>query len=429
MPPNDPIRLLCLADIHLGRSAPSLPAEFDLTRYTSRAAWEELVHYATSHPIDAVLLAGDVVDQDDLFFETYNAFEKGVRKILNQGIPIIAVAGNHDSAIFRKLVQTLSSPHFYLLGKEGKWESVNLAFKGREISFAGWSFPEQHAAYNPLKKYREDLPMNCPAATIGLLHCDCPGNQQSLYAPVKVEDFQSLPPQAWVLGHSHKPVIFSEDPLVFYCGSLQGLDSSESGSHGAHLLNLFPSGQIKKETVPFSKIRWEKLEISDISLDSFEETLIRELLALHHSLIQDNSPLEIVGCRLTLSGRTKGFRAMPESIEKLYGRTLLSQPNLEGREIHYFIENVVNETKPDINLYELAEGKDPVAHLARRLIEIQEGKTPLEPARQSIEKMQIKFPHFAHQQLSDEQLKELLFKSGFHALDLLLSQKEGKNEA
>lgn len=117
-----------------------MPDEFDFTRYTSRASWEELVSFIILHPVDAILLASDVVDQDDLFFETYHAFENGIRKILDKGIPIIAVSGNHDSAVFRKRVNTITSPHFHLLGKEGKWESVSLTFKSEKSVLRGGLF-------------------------------------------------------------------------------------------------------------------------------------------------------------------------------------------------------------------------------------------------------------------------------------------------
>lgn len=427
MSAQNPIRLLCLADVHLGRGSPSLPEGIDLTHYTSRTAWRQLIHYATTHPIDAVLIAGDVVDQDDLFFETYCAFESGIRKILQCGIPVIAVAGNHDSKVFKKMTQTIASSHFYLLGKEGDWETLSLTIRDKLFRFAGWSFPKPHVSDNPLKTFPQNLLRDPDSTFIGILHCDCPGNVDSVYAPVKVEDFLSLPPNIWVLGHSHKPVVFNHDPLIFYCGSLQGLDSSECGTHGAHLLSLYPNGEVKKDLLSFANIRWEKMELP-VS-DSLEEAVILKLQALHQNLMSEPFSPEIIGCQLTLSGRTKEFRSLPEIIKKLVGHTILSRIHPTGREIHYFINHVINQTKPDLNLEELAAGDDPIALLANEIRGIQNGTISLEKAKNIIEKMHIRFPQFTDLSLSEEKIKELLLRSAFGVLDLLLSQKESQHEA
>lgn len=439
MSTQDSIRLLCLADIHLGRSSSSvLPEELDFTCFTPRKAWEEVVEYAISskNGIDAILLAGDVVNQNDLFFETYHAFEKGVRRLLEAGIHLIAVAGNHDASVFRKLVRSIASPHFHLLGQEGKWESVALTLKNRTIRFDGWSFPDDHVSYNPLAKYKKELADPDPdEMAIGLLHCDCPGAPLSPYAPVKIEDFRGLPPRAWVLGHSHKSVVFEHNPLIFYCGSLQGLDPGESGDRGAHLLDIYPDGKLQKTFVSFAKVRWEKVtcSLAEISLDDFEETLIQTLQTLHLSLKSESPFLYAVGCRLFLHGRTSAFKKIPSTLEKLKKKIIFSQSNLSGKEVYYFIEKVENQTQPDYDLQRLAETADPAGLLAKHLIALQakgaEAHQLCQKARQKLVTAQMKYAQFTDIPLPDEKLLELMLQSGFHSLNLLLSQKDASYEA
>jgi len=438
MSTQDSIRLLCLADIHLGRSSASaMPDELDFTCFTPRKAWEEVIQYALSpkNNIDAILLAGDVVNQNDLFFETYHVFESGVRRLLEAGIHLIAVAGNHDASVFQKLVRSIASPKFHLLGQEGKWESITLTLKSRLIRFDGWSFPADHVNYNPLDQYKKELPVaKAHEISIGLLHCDCPGNSLSPYAPVKIEDFQGLSPHAWVLGHSHKSVVFRDNPLVFYCGSLQGLDPGETGDHGAHLLDIYSDGRIQKNFVSFAKIRWEKVtcSLADVSIDDFEETLIQTLQTLHLSLKTESPFLYAVGCRLSLHGRTSAFKNIPSIIEKLKKRVVFSQPNLAGKEVYYFIEKIENHTQPHYDLQRLAETADPAGLLAKHLLTLQasDSQTHLlcQKARQQLNAKKQKYAQFTEVDLTEEKLLELMLQSGFHTLNLLLSQKDALHE-
>lgn len=433
------IRLLCLADIHLGcSSSAAMPEELDFTCFTPRKAWDEVVEYAISpkNGIDAILLAGDVVNQNDLFFETYHAFERGVRRLLEAGIHLIAVAGNHDASVFRKLVRTIASPRFHLLGQEGKWESVALTLKNRTIRFDGWSFPDDHVSYNPLDRYKKELAdPDLHEIAIGLLHCDCPGTPLSPYAPVKIEDFRGLSPRAWVLGHSHKSVVFEHNPLIFYCGSLQGLDPGESGDHGAHLLDIYPDGKLQKTFISFAKVRWEKVtcSLAEVPLDDFEETLIQTLQTLHLSLKTESPFLYAVGCRLSLHGRTSAFKKIPSALEKLKKRIIFSQSNLSGKEVYYFIEKAENHTQPDYDLQHLAETADPAGLLAKHLIALQangsETHQLCQNARQKLEATQKKYAQFTDVPVSDAKLLELMLQSGFYTLNLLLSQKDTSHEA
>ena len=73
---NDPrIRILCAADIHLGR-APALPGAqaFDLNE---RSAWDFVVASALAQEVDLVLLAGDVIESENQFFETRGPLKQG----------------------------------------------------------------------------------------------------------------------------------------------------------------------------------------------------------------------------------------------------------------------------------------------------------------------------------------------------------------
>ncbi len=85
MPPQSPVSILFVGDMHLGRRASRVPdsacemGQFKRAELSPRAAWSRVVQAAIDHQVQAVALAGDLVDQDDDLFEA--------RAVLEQGIP------------------------------------------------------------------------------------------------------------------------------------------------------------------------------------------------------------------------------------------------------------------------------------------------------------------------------------------------------
>lgn len=66
------MKLLAAADLHLGRALGGVPSQW-AEQYSPRHAWTALIDEAVSRKVDAVLLAGDVVDRQNRFFEAYSA--------------------------------------------------------------------------------------------------------------------------------------------------------------------------------------------------------------------------------------------------------------------------------------------------------------------------------------------------------------------
>ena len=89
------MKLLAVGDIHLGRTPSRLPPELaDRARELGPAeAWRRAVNAAIAAEVGAVLLAGDVVERDDDFFEAYRELSQGVKRLTDAGIAVIGVAG------------------------------------------------------------------------------------------------------------------------------------------------------------------------------------------------------------------------------------------------------------------------------------------------------------------------------------------------
>jgi DNA repair protein SbcD/Mre11 len=253
------MKFLVSADLHLGRSS-SGSALPDYER-SSSAAWYSMVDYAVKHSVDGVLLAGDIIDKDNRYFEALPVLRRGFEQLKDAGIPVIMTAGNHDFDVLPAVMNQGGGDGVHFLGPGGKWSCLTLDVKGESVRFVGWSFPERYFRSSPL-----DLPDLAVAApplpsipTIGLLHCDV-GVPDSPYAPVPATAFDRTVADVWVLGHIHKPGVLREHPICIYPGSPQPLSAKETGWHGAWVLTLY-EGAFSVEPVTTSAIRFETVQV------------------------------------------------------------------------------------------------------------------------------------------------------------------------
>jgi len=422
------IQILCAGDMHLGRRPTRVPETADLNALKPTAVWRSFVNTAIERKVDVVVLTGDVVDESNKFFEAYSALQSGIERLTKSGIPVVAVSGNHDFDVLPRLADQI--PGFHLLGRGGQWQDFVLEKDGISVvRFQGWSFPTRHVSHDSLTGYAaptDELP------TVGVLHCDC-DVPTSNYGPVSLTGLKGKSPIAWLLGHIHKPGLLSEShPMVLYPGSLQGLDPSEPGMHGAWLVSLGPEHAPTAECIPLARLRWEPIEISLDSVrddDSFQQIVVKTLQERHEQIRGHLGNTQWVGCRLHLVGRTPLHRQVPRL-------SLDAQSNLmpEFEDVKYFVEGIEDSSRPDIPLGDIARSNDLPGLLARRIL-ILDSREPLDSYRELLDAAKTRIeegrsrPQFASlpandEPLSEEQVRGLLLKAGLHSLDELLSQRE-----
>ena len=422
-------RFLTAGDIHLGRRPARVPSDQDASEFAPRRAWRALVQTAIAQQVDAIALTGDVVDQDNRFYEAFSDLQDGVQQLVNEGIRVLAVAGNHDFDVLPRLAEQIDG--FDLLGEGGTWETISLSSRdGTSVRFVGWSFPLRHVTENPLASYRVTTD-NMP--TIGLLHCDCQ-TQTSSYGPVPLADLKGRDLDVWAMGHIHSGGLLDDGgPVVFYTGSPQGLDPSEVGPHGAWLVTLEAGEQPKLELQSLSALQWERVDIpiDGATTESAMEQGVNQAVQRLHEAIrsQQAGQVRAVGCRLRLTGRTALHRKMPSIVARI---TEDYRPSFD--DILYFVESVQDETRPDVALEELARSSDPAGLLAQRLLVLDRREPTdayqdlLANAREAIT-AQLPVTVFASlpssgEPLADDDVRDALLRSGFNALDQLLAQKE-----
>jgi predicted phosphodiesterase len=429
-----PARLLFVGDIHLGRRPSRLPddlGEFGIepSEVTPAAAWRASVRLAVESRVDAVVLAGDVVESLDDRFEAYGHLADGVKDLVAAGIPVFGVAGNHDVLALPRLAEQM--PEFRLLGARGKWETAEVAIRegASRLQLLGWSFPSQQVRENPLAALRSTP--EAGIATLGVLHCDLDGGSSS-YAPVPRTAFESAPGDAWLLGHIHRPSELGGPRPVGYLGSLTALDPGEPGPHGPWLVHVAGPGAVRAEHVPLAPLRYEQ---EDVPIDAIEdgdhadvadasfEALRAATRRIHDRIGGGSRQPRVVACRLRLVGRSRAHRRVTAALADA-----TSLPRDTHDRTHYFVEKVLDHGAPAIELERLAKGNDPPALLAGRLLALEQGGEAAE-----------RLIHTAREHLGSElsgtrwrppeglleppeAVREILLRAGFEALEALLAQ-------
>ena len=366
---NAPCRILCTGDLHLGRY-PSRTQSRDRA-WAVDSVWADTVSYAVQQAVDVVALTGDVVDAQNKRYEALGPLQGGLRRLEEAGIPVVAVAGNHDFDALPRLAEMIEAEHFHLLGRGGEWSTVTVAPEGRSpVQFVGWSFREAHAQRSPIDAFPEDR-LHDDGPTVGVLHADldAPG---SVYAPVSLGALRRCPVSAWLLGHIHAPSLRDDrSPLVLYPGSLQPLDPSETGPHGPWRVEVAPDGTSTATQLPRAPLRYEHLDVDVDAIDDegAVEAAVTDAMRDRLRAAREEGPMpQRLVCRLTLTGRTSVHRAVCDLVETWPGE--LEVPVAESTAV---VEAATARTRPALDLERIAEGTDPPAVLARLLLAMQDG--------------------------------------------------------
>lgn len=421
-----PFKLLAVGDLHLGRTPGRLPEELasEVRDLGPVGAWQRVVTRAIEEGVDAVALAGDVVEREHDYYEAYRELERGVARLAEAGIHVVGVAGNHDVNVLPRLTDLL--PHFRLIGRDGEWETLPLEADGETVTLHGWSFPEKQVRLSPLENVRFE---RGAGVNLGLLHCDR-DVPDSPFAPVMSRELEAAGLDGWLLGHIHKPDPLVADNPIGYLGCVSGMDPGEPGDHGPWLCSV-EGGRIRalKQWV-LAPLRWESLDLDLTELSDPNDArslLTRKLRELDAAMDDVTLRPRAVGVRLRLVGRTRLGRSV----------AILLQPDLKTL-IHdgeadtgYFIERCLTETRPVIALDELARQTDPPGLLARRLClldnaESEEAKDLVQSAREQLERQRrdARWQALDTRPLDDSAVIDWLRRSGTRLLEDMLEQQK-----
>jgi len=365
--------VLCTADIHIGRRPSRLPDRFDPAEFSPRQAWTDLAATAVNQDVDAVVVAGDLVDSENRYAEAFGAVESVATTLAEADIPLVVVAGNHDADVLPDLADAID--HLQLLGRNGTWERQSLTDSDGDslLHLDGWSFPSRYHHESPLATY--DL-SDDGVPRLGVVHADL--SDEDRYAPVDVDDLATSGHVVWVLGHLHVPGTRHDNPPVLYPGSLQPLDPSETGGHGAWLLSVGTDGTVETESLGSATLHYEGVTVSTTAEQDFHDIVDAAHEQLRDVVTECGTETELLAVSLVIEGRTdshtdlRSRRGELEQIELTDGGTTIRVIDVE-----------IN-TSQSIDLTERAGDDDPIGYLAG-LLRALDGDEPLDPYQDVIE--------------------------------------------
>ncbi|TVQ89523.1 MAG: DNA repair exonuclease [Deltaproteobacteria bacterium] len=365
--------ILFVGDLHLGRTPRRLDgAGLEVARLGPASALDRTVEAAIRHGVQAVVFAGDVVDQDKDRFEAWSVLHDAVAKLVRADVRVIGVAGNHDHIALPRLADRIEA--FHLLGRGGTWEALPL----QGVDLIGWSFPERHHRQDPLLSPGLDPALDARRAgshAIGVLHGDL-NVRESPYAPVQRAALEQVGLDAWFLGHIHQPGDLLQPRPIGYLGSIVGLDRSETGPRGPWLVTLEPAGTLRAEQLLLGPVAWTELALDVSSLPADDGALdalhvrIHQALAEHvaeHHWLSDGD-YEGVGVSLHLTGRTHARSAVQQLAE-----LSLAERCFPVAGIPWIVHDVVDGTRPAVDLEALAREPSPRGQIAALLNQLEAG--------------------------------------------------------
>ena len=441
--------ILAVGDVHLGTACSGIPdgiseRGIDPGELTPAGALRAAVDLAIDRRVAAVLFAGDVVESANARFEALAPLEESVRRLLDAGIEVVAVAGNHDVEALPRLADLIDG--FKLLGAGGRWEAVTISSDGAPLAqIVGWSFGERVVRQSPVAQLVREPLAPPPAAVprIGLLHCDL-GASGGGYAPVRQAELDDTGCDAWLLGHIHKPSLAARQSggrarPCGYLGSLVGLDPSETGPRGPWLVEVSADGEVTVEQAPMGPLRWELIDVPVEGMEHVEDLpdrLLDEARKRAQMLEQAGPMPAALGLRARLIGSSPAYEGIRRWIEDRKWEPLLRSVN--GTVV--FFNKVSDAMGLALDLRRIASGDDPPALLARRLLLLdkdnKQSRALLQHAREQLREIgtdgawnPVNEHRNAADPLSDAVLRDTLRQSGKAALTAMIASLPARDPA
>ncbi len=346
------VRFVHASDLHLDATFGGVDATDDkvagaLARSTIEA-FDRVIDLCIEKEVDFLVIAGDLYNSADRSLGAEMAFQRGMRRLADAGIPAFVVQGNHDPA--DGWSAGLELPDSVVVFSPEAVERREVIRDGEVVcAVYGRSFPTRQVTENLARGFSrsKDDPL-----AVGVLHANVGGREGwDDYAPCTVDDLRAAEMDYWALGHIHLPGRVSDDPPAAYSGSTQGLDPGEEGPRGCYLVEL-DSGGAKEEFFETASVLWRRLELDATDAPGLDELRAEVNATCDRVRTESRDRPTIV--RIEIGGRTDvhaGLRR-PGVLDDLVAD--LREEQL-GCEPWIWIDRVRDRTKPNMDLDALIE--------------------------------------------------------------------------
>ena len=241
------------ADFHMDSAFSALtPRQAAARRRESRELPARLAEYVGSHPVDLVLLAGDLFDSDGFYRETAEALRDGLGQMAP---PVFIAPGNHDWCGPGSPYTAMDWPENVHIFRTGAVESVPLPALHAVVHGAAFTAPEQRESL--LRGFRAPEDGN---VHLMVLHGEL-DPPQPRYDPIAREEAEASGLHYLALGHIHRRGSRRlGGTLCAWPGCPEGRGFDELGEKGFYH-GIVDGGAVTLQFVPFARRRYEILQV------------------------------------------------------------------------------------------------------------------------------------------------------------------------
>ena len=240
------MRLLHLADMHLGASFGSFGRLAQKRREAHMSSFRGLIEVAKEQKVDAVVVAGDLFDSPRPSKETLAVARETLRRIAADGAPVILVPGNHDPGVGGLVPSGEEIAGVHVVTGASIGAPVTVDTSAGPLHVYGMAYDPSRQA-EPLASFERS---SLDGVHVALLHGsvpDAPHWKAGASLRLPLEDLARLDVDYIALGDYHRyrpPAAFGDKPSLpaCYAGSFAALTQKESGPRGYVVVDLAPGG-------------------------------------------------------------------------------------------------------------------------------------------------------------------------------------------
>lgn len=323
------LKIIHAADLHLDSAFAALNnAQARERRANQRKLVQKIVEIGNEEQVDIILLAGDLFDGQNAYFETAEALSSAFAK---SRAKIFISPGNHDAYVRNSPYRSVKfSDNVHIFTSE-QIERIALPELSCVVYGAGFSGNICESSI------LEGFSANDDAIKLMALHGEIT-NSPSKYNPITMNQIASSNLDYLALGHVHatEGVLREGSTSYAYSGTPEGRGFDETGDKGIYI------GTVSTEGV--------NLEFRKISPYLYTERIIDVKNDDTEKYLQGEHAFEV--CRYVLEGVSSGV-----DVSAL----------MEKYENNFYKLSIVDRTKPPVDIWEALEEESVKGIFLRKL--------------------------------------------------------------